>query len=315
MRVCVFGGAGFIGSRVVSCLVRSGHEVVAMVRSQQRGAALAQMGVAVKYGDVGNPEDIRKALAGAQIVINATVPNYQGRLGLGRAQAIGKQHLEYTRNILDEAQRAGGLPVIVSEGTLLWGDSGEGWHDEASKLNPLGMGRAGQWSTPYIQKMIEEKNAPIIRLFPGMVYGAGSWFENGVYNLMQKGWFRTFGGGQNIVSVAYVDDVAEAYRLAVEKMPLREVFAIVDDQPVKFRDFANCAARAMGKPPVASMPAWLGSLMAGKAMAETLTMNCRARNTKAREKLGWQPRYVSYEQGIPVAVAEIEKARARRQAS
>ncbi len=220
--------------------------------------------------------------------------------------------MTYIKNILDEAQQAGNIPVIITEGTLQWGDSGDGWHDETAKLNPLGMGRAGELSVPYVKRMVEESNAPIIRLIPGMTYGGGSWFENGVYNLMKKGWFRTFGDGQNIVSCVYLDDVAEAYRLAVEKMPLGETFAIADDQPVKFRDFANCVARAMGKPPVKSMPVWLGSFMTGKAMAETLTMNCRVRNTKAKEKLGWRPKCVSYEQGIPVAVAEIEKNQRER---
>lgn len=311
MKVCVFGGTGFIGSRVVKSLVSNGHQVVALARSQQKGASLARMGAEVRSGDLSSRDDIRKALAGAEIAINVAVPDYQGRVSLSRVRDIGRQHLAYITAILDEARRADNMPVIVSEGTLLWGDSGNGWHDETAKLNPLGMGRVGVWSSPYIQKTIEDNDAPIIRIFPGMVYGAGSWFENSVYALMKKGWFRTFGAGQNSVSVVYVDDLAEAYRLAIEQMPIREAFAIVDDQPVRFRDFCNYVASTMGKSPVGSMPVWLGSLMAGRAMAETLTMNCRARNARAKARLGWHPKRVSYEQGIPEAVAEIEKARSR----
>lgn len=310
MKVCVFGGAGFIGSRVVKCLLKNKYEVVALIRNPQKGKTLTQMGAIVIDGDLKNPENIRKAIAGAKVIINTSVPNYQGRLGLKRVGSIAGELMTYIKNILDQARDAGNIPVIITEGTLQWGDSGNGWHDEMSKLNPLGMGRAGQWSVPYIQRKVEEEKAPIIRIVPSMVYGAGSWFENGVYNLMKKGWFRTFGNGQNIISVVHVDDLAEAYRLAVDKMPIGECFAIADDHPVIFRDFANCVAGTLGKPQVKSMPVWLGSLMTGKAMAETLTMNCRVKNTKAKEKLGWQPKYASYEQGIPNAVAEIEKARA-----
>lgn len=305
MKVCVFGGAGFIGKRIVKCLIANGHEVVTPVRNPQSGTILSQMGATVKTGDLKNREDVREGIAGTQVIINVAVPYYLGRVGLGRARAMAKEFMRNDQNVVEGAQMAGNIPVILSEGIPIWGDSGDGWHDEASKINPIDMGRIGELSTPYTIQMIE-KGAPIIRIIAGLTYGAGSWFENVVYKLMKKGWLRTYGNGENIVSLVYVDDVAEAYRLAVEKLPLGKAFAIVDDHPVKFRDFCNCVASNMGKPPVKSMPVWLGSILSGQVVVEELTMNCRARNTKAKEQLGWQPSYPSYEQGIPKAIAEIE---------
>lgn len=307
MKVCIFGGAGFIGSRIVKCLLSNGYEVVTLVRNQQKAAQLAQLGAIVQIGDIRNEDNRQKVIKGANIVINAAVPSYQGRVGLKRVRAIARQHMENIKNILEEAKRVGNLPVIVSEGIMMWGDSGNDWFDETTKLNPLGMGRVGELAVPYVQKMIEEKEAPIIRLSAGAVYGAGSWFKRYVYPFMKKGWYRTFGDGENIISFVYVDDLAEAYRLAVEKQPLGELFAVVDDHPAKFKDFANCVARVMGKPLVKSIPKWIANIMAGKAMVETLTINCKVRNTKAKEKLGWLPTYVSFEQGIPKAVADIER--------
>lgn len=139
MKVCVFGGAGFFGSRIVRCLLRSGHEVVTLVRNQQKGAELAQLGAVVKIGDLRNQDDIRKAMNGARVVINAAVPSYRGRVGLGRVRAIAREFMDYVKSILDEAERAGGLPVIISEGTFIWGDGGDGWLlggvlDKLSKL-------------------------------------------------------------------------------------------------------------------------------------------------------------------------------------
>ncbi len=308
MRVSIFGGAGFIGSRIVKCLLKNGHEVVTLVRNQQKGAKLSQPGATVIIGDLSNRDDIRKAMNGASVAINAAIPSYKGRVGLGRVRAIARQHFENVKNILEEAKRCGNLPVIISEGTLSWGDSGNGWLDETAEFKPLGMGRVGEFAVPYVQNLITENKAPIIRISPCAVYGAGSWFENAVYALMKKGWFRTFGDGQNILSFVYVDDLAEAYRLAAEKQPLGELFAIADDCPVKFRDFANCVAHTMGKSPVGSMPKWIGSILAGKAMVETLTMNHKVRNTKAKTQLGWKPKHPTYKEGIPVAIAGIEQS-------
>ncbi|MBI4333929.1 MAG: NAD-dependent epimerase/dehydratase family protein [Chloroflexi bacterium] len=306
MRVCVFGGAGFIGSRVAGCLLSHGHEVVLPVRDPQKVAGLAGQGAVVQTGDLRNQDDVRKALAGCQVAINLAVPSYKGRVGYGRVGAIAGEFMDYVKRILDEAQKAGGIPVIISEGTFIWGDSGTGWHDETSEFKPLGMGRIGEVSTPYVQQLMAEKSAPLIRLIAAATYGATGWFEYAMYDLMKKGWYRTFGDGENVMSFVYIDDVAEAYRLAVEKLPVGESFAIVDDQPVRMKDFANCLSRAMGRPPVKSMPKFIGNLMAGKVWVEELTMTHRVRNTKAKEKLGWRPKYSSYEQGVPVAVKEIE---------
>lgn len=312
MKVCIFGGAGFIGSRVVKCLLSSGHEVVAMVRNQQKASELARLGAAAKFGDLRNKEDIRQAMKGAQIAINLAVPSYKGHVGAGRVRAIAREFMEYVQSVLDESQRVGGIPVIISEGTFIWGDSGNGWHDETSEFKPLGMGRIGELSTPYIKKLMEEKRAPIIRLIAAATYGATGWFEYAIYDLMKKGWFRTFGDGRNIMSYVYIDDVAEAYRLAVEKQPVGESFAIVDDHPVEFREFANCVARHLHKPPVKSLPKWMGNLITGKIWVEELTMNHRVRNTKAKEKLGWHPAHASCEQGIPEAIKEIERISSAR---
>lgn len=308
MKVCVFGGAGFIGSRVIRRLLSSGHEVVTLVRSQQKGAELAQLGAVVKFGDLTNQDDIRKAINGTQIAINLAVPSYKGRVGYGRVRTIARDFMVYVQSILDEAKRAGNIPVIISEGTFIWGDSGDGWHDENSTFKPLGMGRIGEFSTPYVQKLMEEKHAPVIRLIAAATYGATGWFEYAMYDLLKKGMYRTFGDGQNVMSFVYIDDVAEAYRLAVEKLPIGESFAIVDDHPVKMKEFASCLAHAMGKPPVKSMPKWIGNILAGKVWVEELAMNHKVRNTKAKEKLGWHPAIVSYEQGIPQAVAEIKSS-------
>lgn len=306
MKVCVFGGAGFIGSRVVRCLLRNGHDVVTLIRNKEKGEELSLLGAIIRIGDLRNQEDIQNAMEGTDIVINTAVPSYQGQMGLRRARAIARQHMENIKNILCRAELTGGIPTIISEGTLIWGDSGDDWLDETSGFKPLGMGRIGELAVPFVKKMIEEKGSPIIRILPGAVYGAGSWFYNSVYTLLKKGWFRTFGDGQNIMSFVYVDDLADAYRLAVEKQPLGEAFAIVDDRPVNFIDFSNCVAHIMGKPPVKSLPKWIGNLLAGSVIVETLGMNHKVRNTKAKEKLGWHPTCVSYEQGIPRTIAEIE---------
>ena len=56
MRVFVLGGTGSIGSPVVSALIKRGHDVLALARSDGAASKLAEMGATVVAGDIASPE-------------------------------------------------------------------------------------------------------------------------------------------------------------------------------------------------------------------------------------------------------------------
>jgi len=307
MKVSIFGGTGFVGSRVVKNLVQNGHELKALARNQAKASFLNRLGASTVIGDLNEPETIRDAIKGSEVIVNLALPDARGWMGKGRAGKINRQLLPMTKNLLEAAAEAGGIPVIITEGTPAYGDNGDNWIDESTPYNPTGYARLGELTIPYTQRIVKEKSQPIIKMLLGGIYGAGGWFMD-IYGMMKKGWFRVFGDGQNIFSYVHVDDVAEAYRMAVEKLPVGESFIIVDDEPCKTIDFGNQAVECMGrKTPVKSMPKWIANILAGSIVVETLTMNCRAKNSKAKEMLGWRLKYPSYRDGVPAAVTEIEK--------
>lgn len=308
MKVFVFGGTGFIGSRVVKRLVKNGHDVSSLARSQEKAMFLKQLGASSKIGDLNRKETIRDAIEGSEVIVNLSNPSFLGRIGERKLRTLSQQNFNLIRNLLDAVAEVGNIPIILTEGTLAYGDSGSNWMNETSPYDLKGYARIGTLSVPYVQRVAKEKSLSIIKLLPGGVYGAGSWFKESVYALMKKGWFRTFGDGRNILSYVHVDDVAEAYRLAVEKLPIGESLAIVDDEPCKTVDFANCVAKQMGKPLIKSLPKWFANIIAGSVVVESLTINCKVRNAKAKKELGWKLRYPTYREGIPATLEEIEKS-------
>jgi len=308
MKVFVFGGTGFIGSRVVKSLVSAGHEVSAPARTPETSAYLKQLGGSAKAGDLDRPETLREAVVGSDVIVNLATPSFLGRIGERRLRDLSHQKLQQTKNLMEAVAEAGDIPIILSEGILVFGDSGPEWVDETAPYDPRGFARIGSPATEFAIKAVEEKNLRLIRMLPGGVYGAGSWFKESVYRLVKRGWFRVFGDGQNVLSYVHVDDVAEAYRLAAERLPVGEAIALIDDEPTKTMDFANFVAEQVGRPPVKSLPKWVGAIAAGGVVAEALTINCKVRNRKAKELLGWRPKYPTYREGIPAAIAEIERS-------
>jgi nucleoside-diphosphate-sugar epimerase len=48
-------------------------------------------------------------------------------------------------------------------------------------------------------------------------------------------------------------------------------------------------------------------LILGKLLVETVTMNCRVTNAKAKRMLGWAPRFPSFREGLVATMEAIER--------
>lgn len=307
MKVFVLGGTGFIGSRVVKSLVQGGHNVTALARGPEKAAFLETLGAVTKYGDLEQPQTIREAIKGCEVIVNAAFVPFLGRSTSKRVQRDRERGLNQMKNLLEAVNQTNKVPVVLTEGTMALGDSGNGWLDETSIYRfDKGHGRLLALATPYSQRMEKQEHLSLIRVIITGAYGPGSWFKESVYDLMNKGWFRVFGDGRNVWSLVHVDDVAYAYRLAVEKLPIGQSFVIADDEPCTMLDFANFVARQIGKPPVKCFPKWVGSIVLGSVLLEALTMNQKARNTKAKRELGWKLKYPTYREGIPAVIQELK---------
>lgn len=84
MRLLVSGGSGFLGRRVLPLAVRSGHEVVALARSNAAAQAVTALGARPISADLDEPAavDAAFAAAGADALVNLA------SLGFGHAPAI-----------------------------------------------------------------------------------------------------------------------------------------------------------------------------------------------------------------------------------
>jgi nucleoside-diphosphate-sugar epimerase len=103
-----------------------------------------------------------------------------------------------------------------------------------------------------------------------------------------------------------VEDCAEAYVKVLEKMPLGERFIVADDGPCTSREFADHMADCMNVPRPKSVPGFIVRIVLGELLYETVTMNCRVSNAKAKKYLDWEPEYPTYREGLPVTVRRLE---------
>jgi len=132
----VTGATGHLGALVVEALLERGvpaSDVVAVARTPQKAAALADRGVTVREGDYSKPETLATALAGVDVLllvsgseVGQRVPQHAAVIEAAKAASVGRiAYISVTRadtsalvlapehKATEELVRASGLPFTV----------------------------------------------------------------------------------------------------------------------------------------------------------------------------------------------------------
>jgi nucleoside-diphosphate-sugar epimerase len=308
MRVFVTGAAGFIGGAVVRQLVRRGHEVAGLARDAESAAAVQRNGATPVVGDMNDQATLERGLLNAQAVVHAASPAPPtGPFQRGRWHTLIEQKTQATELLVESALRAR-VQVFVMTGGAQVARPREpgGWVNET--VPPGSHSPVSRWVLDpenVVRLARHERKLPAVFMRPAFAYGNGGRFGRLIVPQLKAGNFFIPGKGDYWWSVAHVDDVAEAYALALEQAPIGETFLVVDDEPVQFKDFLAYVAELLKVRPPRSLPLWLARIIPGPEIVEEITVNACYSNAKIKRELDWEPRYKSYREGVPVALAEI----------
>jgi len=279
MRVFVTGATGFIGSAVVQELIKAGHEVIGLTRSDDGAKSLTAAGAQTHRGDLEDLESLRSGAAISDGVIH-TAFNHDFSKFASNCE-VDRRAIETLGTALEGSSR----PLLVTSGvaTLTQGRAAT----EVDEALPPSARYPRASEATALSLAARGVNAAVMRL--PQVHDT---VKQGLVTYLiavarEKGVSRYVGDGQSRWAAAHVLDVARLYRLALEKHEPGARYHAVAEEGVRLRDIAEAIGRGLNVPIVTITPEEAPAHFGWMSMFAT--HDIPASSAITREKLGWNP--------------------------
>jgi nucleoside-diphosphate-sugar epimerase len=306
MRVFVSGATGVIGRRVVPALLAEGHQVTAAVHTRPRAHPLEAIGARVRELSLFEPDQLRAAVSGHDAIVNMAthVPHSGwGTFLPGAWHETDHIRREGVANLVAAAEATGVRILIQESFAPIYADHGDAWIDEEAPLRPGRYNRSILDAEAAVHHFGGQGGTGIILRF-GDFYGEDASQLADMITAVRHGWLPLPGDERSFISSCSHDDAAAAVVAALRVSA--GAYNVVDDHPLRHRDFGDALADALGVRHPHLLPRWTAWL--GGSVGRTLARSLRVSNQKLRYASGWAPRYRSVREGFPEVVRKMSPA-------
>ena len=246
MRIFVTGAPGFIGSAVVPELIKAGHQVLGLTRSEAGAEKLRAAGAEVLHGNIEDLDSLRKGTESADGVIHLAFNHDWSQ----REKNAADERKAITA--LGEALVGSNRPLLVTSGTALTVCVDGQPSTEAS---PISSWNARSHLEAILQEFTGRGVTTIIVRLP-QVHDTR---KQGIVPYItavarEKRVSAYVDDGSQRWSAAHVSDVARLYRLAFEKAEPGAIYHAVDEEGVSVKRIAEALGRGFNIPVVSLEP-------------------------------------------------------------
>ncbi len=282
MRVLVTGASGFIGRATVPELIKAGHTVVGLSRSDANAEAIKAMGAEVHWGTLQDLDSLKSAAKDADGVIHlGFIHDFSKFMENGQ---IDKRAIEAMGSVLEGTNK----PFIVTSGTGLIAPGvtvteemrrdGGGFSPRVSEETGLAFAARG------VRAMAIR--LPQVHGEPGKA-GLISYL---VESARAKGTAVYVGEGKERWAAAHRMDVVRLYRLALEKGAANAIYHAVGEEGVAMREIVEIVGRGLNVPVKSIKAEEAGDYYGPLAMFAGLDMP--ASSALTQQWLDWKPKEI-----------------------
>ena len=284
MKVFVTGATGFIGSAVVQELIRVGHQVLGLARSDAGAKSLlsACTNVSVHRGDVEDLESLRSGAAAADAVIHTAFIHDFSKFEANCE--IDRRAIEALGSGLSGSDR----PLIITSGTAIAFTPGRLTTEEDTPNSPIPRIASEQAGASVAGKGVRVSVVRLPQVHDPVKQGLVTYL---IDVARQKGVSAYVGDGRNRWPAVHRLDAARLYRLALEKGAEKGVvgarYNAVAEEGVTLREIAEAIGRGLKVPVVSISPEKTGEHFGW--LAHFVGADVPASSALTQQRLGWRP--------------------------
>ena len=282
MKVFLTGATGYIGTALIKNLTAAGHTILGMARSDESAAKLKEQGIEVHRGELSDLASLVEGAKQADAVIHTAFPAMGPDTDF---QALGKMMTEAVAALVNSYKGTDKTFILTS------GAGGYGPQTDATPIvESMPIIAPTHAPNEQIVAAATSEGVRTIILRPTIAYGHGgsfplmSWL--GVSQQMGGGVY--IGEGDALISSVYVDDLANLYRLALDKSKPGEAYNASFGPPIATKEVAEAISQVAGlggktvsiPPDEVEKIGFLGMIIGSKMVVSS---------EKAQRELGWQP--------------------------
>jgi dihydroflavonol-4-reductase len=213
--ILVTGAGGFTGLALTRALVGRGHPVRALVRKPGQVPELEQIGAEVLQGDIRDPDIVRRAVEGREIVYHLAAVFRRA----GVPDSLYREvHVDATRRLIEAATEAGVRRFVHCSTVGVHGDVADGPADEDAPTAPADIyQRTKLEGEATARDTAARTGLPVTIVRPGPIYGPADRRLLKLIGGVARGRFLLLGSGRPHFQMVYVDDLVEGFLLAAER--------------------------------------------------------------------------------------------------
>jgi uncharacterized protein YbjT (DUF2867 family) len=227
--ILVTGGTGFIGPKIVHRLRAEERPVRCLVRDRERGRPQAAWGCELAEGDVTDPESVRRAAEGCEVVVHLVA------ILQGKPEEFERIMVEGTRHVVEAAQAAGARRLVLM--------SALGTSEETKDLSAY---FGAKWQ---MEQVVQGSGVEHVIIRPSSVFGPGGGALKTFSRLVRLSpVIPVFGDGRQRVQPIWIEDVAAYYAASIDRADAaNRTFEIGGPDVVTYKELYDRIKRTLGK--------------------------------------------------------------------
>jgi len=262
MNIFITGGSGFVGTHLTDYFLNGGHRVTGLGRSADHHR-IHHKNYTYISADTTRPGDWQNHFQDADAVVNLAGTTIFKRWTAAYKRQIYESRVLTTRNVIASLPRGKYVVLCSASGAGYYGSRGDDLLKEDEQPgDDFLAGVSVDWEKEALQAADENLRVAVMRF--GVILGRGGGAMAKMIPAFKFFVGGSMGSGEQWFPWMHLDDLMAAVHFIIENDRIRGPVNFCAPNPTRYRDLAKTLGKALNRPAIMPVPAFMVRLAMGE---------------------------------------------------